>query len=294
VAVGFEKISIKKFPDLVVNEQYVSFLESQKLLDFDRLYHFSGSVIKQHRERTVVRTVTRMELSSATGKRTFYLKRHAPFRTCFIERIATFLGKNLSPGMSEFAYICLFRERGIATVNPVAAGERKVGASQYESFLITDSFEPYISLEDIIRKFSDDLQGKAGETKKRNLIRQVALMTRQIHDAGINHRDFNADHVLVSPFDEEGGFSLATYDLQRMDQRKWMRWKWGIKVMAEMSYTMPAPLFTEEDWLLLYQTYKGSQKLNMWDRLKLRIIRRKRGKISRHTDKIFARQRDDR
>jgi hypothetical protein len=116
-------------------------------------------------------------------------------------------------------------------------------------------------------------------------------MAKQIHDAGFNHRDFNATHVLVSPFDENDRFSLATFDLQRMDRKKWLRWKWFIKVMAEMSYTLPAPLFTEQDWLFLYQTYKGSQRLNMWNRFELRLIQRKRKKISKHDDKIIARQR---
>ena len=289
--VGAEKISVKNFPHMVVNHHYVSFLDSRQLLDFDRLYHFSGPVIKQHRERTVVRSVVRMDFRTDAEERTFYLKRHVPFRTNFMGGIIPFFfRKYFFPGLSEFEIICAFREHGIATVVPVAAGGREVSANQYESFLITESFEPYIPLEDLIRVAADDLRGKAGEIKKNNLLRQVALLARQIHDAGFNHRDLNATHVLVSPFDEEGRFSLATFDLQRIDRKKWLRWKWFIKVMAEMSYTLPAPLFTEEDWLLLYQTYKGSQRLNMWDRLELRIIRGKRRKISRHDDKIVARQ----
>ena len=291
MTVSSEKISVKNFPHMVVNHQYVSFLDSQGLLDFDRIYHYSGTVIKQHRERTVTRSVVRMELCSDTEKRTFYLKRHVPFRADFMGGIAPFFfRKRLFPGMSEFENICLFREHGIATAAPVAAGGRKISTNQYESFLVTESFDPYLPLEDLIRIFADDLQGKAGEIKKKNLLRQVALMARQIHDAGFNHRDLNATHVLVSPFDEKGLFSLATFDLQRIDRKKWLRWKWFIKVMAEMSYTLPAPLFTEEDWLLLYQTYKDSQRLSLWDLLELRIIQGKRKKISRHTDKIIARQ----
>jgi len=313
VAVGSEKISVKEFPHMVVNSGYVSFLESHHLLDFDRIYHFQGPVIKQHKERTVMRNVVRMELGSGSEKRTFYLKRHVPFRPDFIggitpfflgkcfspgaseyESICTFRGKQFFPGMAEFESICTFREHGIATAAPVAAGGRKTSTNQYESFLVTESFEPYIPLEDLIRVFADDLQGQKGEIKKRNLIRQVALMARKIHDAGFNHRDLNATHVLVSPFEENGFFSLATFDLQRIDRRKWLRWKWFIKVMAEMSYTLPAPLFTEEDWLLLYQTYKDSQRMSLWDRFELRIIQRKRKKISRHTDKIIARERQTR
>ena len=290
--VSSEKIFVKTFPHMVVNSHYVSFLDSRKLLDFDCIYHFQGPVIKQHRERTVMRSVVPMEFCSGPDKRTFYLKRHVPFRTDFMGRIAPiFFKKRFFPGMSEFESICAFREHGVATVVPVAAGGRKNSVNQYESFLVTESFAPYLPLEDLIREFADDLRGQAGEIKKNNLIRQVALMARQIHNAGFNHRDLNATHVLVSPFDEKGFFSLATFDLQRIDRKKWLRWKWFIKVMAEMSYTLPAPLFTEQDWLLLYQTYKNSRRLNVWDRFELRIIQRKREKISRHTDKINARQR---
>jgi hypothetical protein len=192
--------------------------------------------------------------------------------------------------MSEFINICDFRKHGIPTVVPVAAGERRTGFARYESFLLTESFEPYLSLEEIIRKHPERLQGAGGIERKERLIRAVGLLARKMHDQGFNHRDFNATHVLVGPENGNGGFDLALFDLQRMDRKKWLRKKWFIKTMAHLGYTMPEPLFSDQDRLLLFQTYKGSSGLQLMDRLQLYWIRMKIGKISRHTENILRRR----
>jgi hypothetical protein len=116
---------------------------------------------------------------------------------------------------------------------------RPTGFARYESFLLTKSFEPYVSMEEIIRNHPERLQGAEGLMRKERLIKAVALLARKMHDQGFNHRDFNATHVLASPENGNGGFDLALFDLQRMDRKKWLRTKWFIKTMAHLSYTSP-------------------------------------------------------
>ncbi|MBN1545591.1 MAG: hypothetical protein JW902_02925 [Syntrophaceae bacterium] len=288
MTIGAGKIEIEKRPHMVVNRDYVFILESCGLLDFDRLYHYQGGIaVKQIRDRSVLR----LDVHDGTKNKVFYLKRHSAVRCGFQELITNRMtGHSPSPGMSEFENICDFRTRRIPTVTPVAAGERRVGFARYESFLLTESYDPYISLEEIIYHHPEMLQGADGRLHKEKLIESIAKLARQMHDAGFNHRDFNATHVLVGPEGNDGNLPLALFDLQRMDRKKWLRWKWFIKIMAELSYTMPEPLFNDQDRLLLYQSYKGSFTLQMLDRALLKLIKMKMKKISRHTDKIRVRR----
>jgi hypothetical protein len=288
MTIGVGKIEIEKLPHMVVNRDYVSMLKDGGLLDFDHLYHFQGgTTLKQIRDRSVLR----MEIRDGDESRIFYLKRHNAVRSVFWEMISGLCSeRGASPGMSEFINICDFRKYGIPTVVPVAAGERRIGFARYESFLLTKSFEPYVSMEDIIRNHPERLQGAEGLMRKERLIKAVALLARKMHNQGFNHRDFNATHVLVGPENGNGVFDLALFDLQRMDRKEWLRTKWFIKTMAHLNYTMPEPLFSDQDRLLLFQTYKGSSSLQLRDRLQLHWVRMKIRKIKRHTEKIIKRR----
>lgn len=285
MTLGAGRIETEQRPHMVVNRDYVSMLESCGLLDFDRLYHFQdGTVVKKIRDRGVLR----MEIQTGNQNRFFYLKRHLDVRIGLGSMFSSFCsGKSPSPGRSEFENICDFRDKAIPTVVPVAAGERQTGCCRYESFLLTESFEPYVSFEEIIYKHPERLQGPEGERRKVSLITAIARLARQMHDAGFNHRDFNATHVLVGPEDAGGNFALALFDLQRMDRKKWLQPKWFIKIMAELGYTMPAPLFNDRDRLLLFQSYKGSSRMGMRERLQLQWIRMKMTRIGKHTDNIM-------
>jgi heptose I phosphotransferase len=290
--VGAGIIDIVSLPHMVMNRDYLALLETDGLLDFDRIYHFQGgTVLKRIRDRSVLR----MEIRDGDKHRIFYLKRHNPIRPGIKEMIGSLLAQGgSSPGMAEFMTICQFREHGIPTVVPVAAGEREFGGGRFESFLLTESFAPYISLEEIIRNQPESLKGAEGRIRKERLIKSIASLARTLHDQGFNHCDFNATHVLVSPEKDNGGFGLALFDLQRIDRKKWLRLKWFIKTMAQLGFTMPDPLFDHRDRLLLFHTYKGSSSMKLIDRFQLYWIRMKIQKISRHTEKINIRRKKNR
>jgi hypothetical protein len=288
LTVGTGKIDIEKRPHVVLNREYLSMLAAGGLLDFDSIYNFQdGAIIKQIRDRSVIR----LEISEKDGNRTFYLKRHNPVRLGLLAMIVgLFGGTAASPGMAEFIHLCRFRKHGIPTVVPVAAGERRTGFGRYESFLLTEDFTPYISLEELIFNRAEILQGAEGLLRKERLIRTIALLARKMHDEGFNHRDFNATHVLVGPDEGDGDFHLALFDLQRIDRKKWLKINWLIKTMAHLSFSMPAPLFDDQDRLHLFQTYKGTSNLRMMDRFQLHWIGKKKQRIKRHTENIMKRR----
>jgi heptose I phosphotransferase len=290
--VGAGKIDIIKLPHMVMNRDYLALLETGGLLDFDGIYNYQGgTVLKRIRDRSVLR----MEIPDGDKHRIFYLKRHNPVRPGIKEMIGSLLSQGgSSPGMAEFTTLCQLREHGIPTAAPVAAGEKGAGGGRFESFLLTESFTPYISLEEIILNHPESLKGADGRIRKERLIKTIASLARTLHNQGVNHCDFNATHILVSPEKDNGWFDLALFDLQRIDRKKWLRLKWFIKTMAQLNFTMPDPLFDDRDRLLLFRTYKGSSGMQLMDRFQLYWIRKKVQKISRHTEKINIRREKNR
>jgi lipopolysaccharide core heptose(I) kinase len=288
---GTERTDIDHLPHLLVNHDYLPLLKSADLLDFERLYHHGGKLKKRIRERSVYR----ITLGSDAGEVPCYLKRHEAARPCLSALLGRCLfGRRISPGMAEFENILEFKRAGIPTVIPVAAGERRLGFLRYESFLLTRDTAPYESLESIIRSHPERLTGgPENQRYKHRLIHAVGRLARKMHDRGFNHRDFNATHVLVGPERPSGKIPLALFDLQRMDRKKWLRLKWRIKTMAEMFYTMEAPVFDETDRRMLFQAYRGTPATRRWDRLQLFWILRKTIRIAKHTRKIMARKAPD-
>ena len=75
-----------------------------------------------------------------------------------------------------------------------AFGERGSNPAQQHSFIITEELAPTISLED----FSLDwVQNPPAPALKRALIDEVARMVREMHRAGVNHRDCYICHFLL-------------------------------------------------------------------------------------------------
>lgn len=287
MTVGADELHLERRPNIVINRDYVSMLAQNGLLDFDRLYHYrGGTVVKQIKERSITR------LTEVHGKGSiFFLKRHVAARPG-IEALnhRWFLGRSISPGMAEFENICDFRKNGLATVTPIAAGERHVGLFRFESFLLTEDVAPFISLEKLISDHPERLRGREGLQRKHRIITATASLARRMHDTGFNHRDFNATHVLIGPEDSKGGFSVGLFDLQRIDRKKWLRSKWFIKIMAELGFTMPAPLFDEKDRIILYQSYLGISSKRFIDHFLYFLIKMKIRRIKRHTEKIIRRR----
>jgi hypothetical protein len=288
MTVGTGKIDIVKRPHMLLNRDYLPMLEAADLLNFDRLYHFQGGFARKQKDD---RFILRMEIRDHAESRLFYLKRHNALRSG-VRGITDWPGSEwgASPGMFEFISYCNFRRNGIPTAVPVAAGERRVGFGLYESFLITESYLPYVTMQEIIADHPERFEGPEGKVRKERLIKAVALLARKMHDRGFNHCDFNSNHVLIGPEKGNGEFDLALFDLQRVDRKKWLRLKWFIKTMAHLSFSLPEPLFNDQDRLLLFYTYKGSSNLKVIDRLQLYWIGKKMQRIKRHTEKIIKRR----
>ncbi len=286
------QIECIKKDHLIFNKDYLKVLYDVHFDAFESVWKYQdGKTIKKIKARSVIR----FEIQTDSGKKYFYLKRH---HTEFvgIKRIrALFFPKPvLSEGKREFENICDFRKGGLGTVSPVAAGERFVKFCWVQSFLITEDFSPFISLEYTLRDNPEFFMGKNAGDRKRNLINRIGIFAKRMHEKGFNHRDFNATHILLYYKVKSDAPDIALFDLQRVDRSSVLQFRWIIKSLAELNYTLPESLFDEEDRIPLLLSYRGKKKLNLWGWLQWLWIKRKTARIKKHTEKMMAKRKERR
>jgi len=81
--------------------------------------------------------------------------------------------------------------RGIPTVAPLAAGERRSGGRLLRCYLLIPILEEVVDLRQLW------LEDKLSPRERRALVTAFAALTRQVHDAGIFQDDFAPNNFLV-------------------------------------------------------------------------------------------------
>jgi len=275
-------------PYLTINNEYKELLESAPFHSFESIWNFSnGETIKQIKARSVIR----FEIRHHDIKRTFYIKRHNS-EFIGLSRLfpRLFPRRRLSQGKLEFENIYDFRINNLPTVVPVAAGEKFSHFFWAKSFIITEDFSPFISLESLLENRPQFLSGPKGENRKRILLKEIAVLARRMHQNGFNHRDFNATHILLNYNKGSDIPQIALFDFQRVEKRKYFRFRWKIKSIARLNYTLPDEIFNIKDKVYILLSYKNINKFNFIDRIQWFWIERKTAKIKRHTEKIMTKR----
>ena len=273
---------------LIVNRDFVDILARNGLDTFEGMFEYPGG---ERIKDIGGRTVTRIGLTIDGDRRHFYLKRHHADKLWFRKAGSEFgAGARLSQGMLEFENICRFRQANLSTAVPVAAGQRMVQWPGAQSFILTQDFCPYVSLEKLLEMRPEFFLGVESETRKGLLLREIAELARRMHESGFNHRDFNATHILLHYEDESRAPATALFDLQRIDEKKISRYRWIIKSLAELNYSLPETIFGPGDREFLFLCYKRKSRPGPWDRFQMFWIRRKSERIRRHTRQLMKRR----
>lgn len=275
-----------KLNSLIVNSKYKKVLENHHLDTFDSIFNYKGGVTaKKIKERSVIR----IEIEGEHGTQVFYIKLHKR-RFIGMKRFFSLIFPKVavSEGRLEFENICEFRKKNLPTVAPVAAGELYHRYFWIESFLVTEAFFPFVPLEEILETDPGFFMGKSGEKRKRNLIEAISGFAVRMHSAGLNHRDYNATHILLYYQNGSDIPDFSVFDLQSVDKKKILKFRWMIKSLARVNYSLPLDIFNERDRLYLFLSYKGKSRLNFWDKFQWVWFKRKTAKIRKHTEKIKA------
>lgn len=150
--------------------------------------------------------------------------------------------------------ILKLEEAGVATMSMAACGSRGLNPARQESFIVTEAIEPSISLEDLAIEWRTQ---PPTAVEKRQYIRAVAEITRRMHAAGVNHRDFYICHFLLSSAEGAESLDLKLIDLHRALIHSDMPFRWRLKDLASLYYSAFDVPLTQRDKLRFIRCYSG-------------------------------------
>jgi heptose I phosphotransferase len=140
---------------------------------------------------------------------------------------------------------------------PRVAGFGRYGRNpaRIRSFVICDALEGFISLED----FTNNWHERPPSLRLRwRLVDAVADLTRDIHRAGVNHRDYYLCHIFadVAALEREE-IELAVIDLHRAQVRSHIPRKWVLRDLAALLFSVMHLGLSRTDYLRFIARYTG-------------------------------------
>jgi tRNA A-37 threonylcarbamoyl transferase component Bud32 len=217
---------------------------------------------------------TRLELTDDSGgRRVLFLKRYGPPGILAGIRRRWTHGWTFSPAEVEARNIEAARQAGVPTMQAV---DWRSGAAG--SYLITTAV-PGDALERCPESFwrglADDAKAGAEFTSR------LAALVRTLHAAGCVHRDLYASHIFLDEGSQRSDLYLI--DLARMFRPRWRRFRWRVKDLAQLHYSMP-PLWTDRWWEAFLGEYLGPTAAASAARWRAAILR-KSASIARRAGK---------
>ena len=161
-------------------------------------------------------------------------------------------------------------------------GERGLNPARRESFVITDELTETMSLEHIGLQWQ---QCKPTFRTKQTLIRRLAEMSRKMHQAGINHRDYYLCHVLLNEgFAETNQITedtaLFLIDLHRTQIRQRVPERWLVKDLGSLYFSAHEVQLSQRDKYRFIKNYSGlslhqalTKQASFWQKVEARAQR---------------------
>ena len=212
-----------------------------------------------HRRRT------RFTLTDESGcAHELYLKRYE--REDLSDRLKRWwtYGVRTSPAEVEFDNIEAISASGIPTMQAVICGQQWGLLDAKRSYLIVTAV-PGCKLEKCVSQFLDDNAEKPEVLWTFTL--SLANLVRKVHEAGYVHRDLYTAHIFLNELDDR--MEMHLIDLGRVFEPKCRKFRWRVKDLAQLKYSMPRTRWAEKYWDPFMQHYLGEpdgRTLRQWNR----------------------------
>lgn len=179
---------------------------------------------------------SRRTLRFTLGERAYFIKIHRG--TTLKEALKNLISLRLPVLGADREWHAIHRlaELGVDTMQGVGFGQRGLNPLRRHSFIITEDLNPAISLEDYCAVWPEN---KPSQLEKRQIIRRVAEMTRNMHAGGVNHRDCYICHFLLhlpyTPGSDD--LKISVIDLHRSQIRDNVPTRWRNKDLIGLYFS---------------------------------------------------------
>lgn len=144
------------------------------------------------------------------------------------------------------------RALGVPSLIPLAYGIRGGSPAQQQSFIVTRELTDVIQLDHFFEQHSVDVK------TKRRIIKCVAVIARELHRSGINHRDFYLCHFMMKKqpvLGIDAAPEIYLVDLHRAQLRAQVPVRWLVKDLGGLLFSTFNMAFTRRDYLRFMRHY---------------------------------------
>jgi heptose I phosphotransferase len=198
--------------------------------------------------------------------RKFFIKQH--FGVGWQEIFKNLLSLRLPviSALNEQRAIAACENLGIATMNAVAWGEQGINPARRRSFLVTEALQGTETLEDWLPKLMMTPDEHARARLRQAVVSRVATIACNLHEHGLNHRDFYLCHLRIGlpgegVLPDPAAFTVFLMDLHRVQQRQVTPERWVVKDLAALLYSAlyacEGYQASRSDVLRFIQSYRG-------------------------------------
>ena len=140
----------------------------------------------------------------------------------------------------------------ISCPEPVGFASKGINPAKRHSFIITRALNETISLEDLFLKQGDLV---LSPIKRRELLENIALISRKMHKQGLNHRDFYLCHFHINKNLDVSHKGIFLIDLHRAQMRKRVPRRWATKDIGGLFHSAMDLGLTERDCYRFLKIY---------------------------------------
>jgi len=173
-----------------------------------------------------------------------------------------FIGR-ASKARCEFQNYEVFARLGIPAATPVACGEERDGLGRLgRAFIVTRAIPEAATLAEFVQKRCAERGEETTRRLREHLLRQLADMTRRIHDAGFFHFDLVWRNILVTESPPVGP-KLWWIDCPRGRIDRWSPWRrfWRLRDLTSLD-KVASQLCTRGERLNFVKLYLGKALLD--------------------------------
>jgi heptose I phosphotransferase len=223
----------------------------------------------------------RLTYEAQLGDQHFFVKRHLGCGWKEVCKEWYRLRKPVVSARTEWEGAEALAAAGVRVPRVLGKGERGTYPHAVESFVVLEALEDCETLE----HFKEGWLGFTGArwvALKRILVGEVALMCRNMHNCGINHRDLYINHFLVNRSElrtcaQDKLPPLYLIDLHRVQQRSRVPSRWLQKDLCALLFSALDAGLTSADCVRFLRGYLGPKwkaDLRVQTKLWRRVVRR--------------------
>lgn len=213
---------------------------------FDEIMALKGTSFRQQKNRSTLRV--------RIGQQFYFLKKHEGVGFKEIIKNLIQLRLPVISAKNEWLSLIKLAEIGLNAPLVMAYGERGRNPARKQSFVLMREIESPLSLEQLTQSWAAPSQTPCF-VDKQALIAEVARITKNLHQHGINHRDLYICHFLLDQ-NWDRSLKLFLIDLHRAQIRTQIKRRWQIKDLAALYFSSLDIGLTQRDFLRFMCKYR--------------------------------------